>query len=246
MTDLEKAHEAKDLDLTAAGRGVWLVKVPKYLAEKWESIPQTANVGKLAIGKPKFPGGKPDVTFTMNDAQMGGSVSEIPKQHKFMLTGVAGQALSILTETPDVLSVEGKVIQRAECRPVVDANYMRLKKAHVEMATKPNREIVQLDKIVQSYKPVAAHSYHWDDRIKKKDETKRPRAEKDKVIDMLFAAFEKHQFYNFKDLVEVTKQPVTYLKEILKEYCNYNTKAPHKNMWELKAEFRHYNDEDKK
>ena len=31
-----------------------------------------------------------------------------------------------------------------------------------------------------------------------------------------------------------------YLKEILQEICVYNMKAPHKNMWELKPEFRHY------
>lgn len=31
-----------------------------------------------------------------------------------------------------------------------------------------------------------------------------------------------------------------YLKEILKEVCNYNIKNPHKNMWELKPEYRHY------
>ncbi len=32
----------------------------------------------------------------------------------------------------------------------------------------------------------------------------------------------------------------TFLKEILKEICIYNMKAPHKNMWELKPEYRHY------
>jgi len=32
----------------------------------------------------------------------------------------------------------------------------------------------------------------------------------------------------------------TFLKEVLKEICNYNMKAPHKNMWELKEEYRHY------
>ena len=35
----------------------------------------------------------------------------------------------------------------------------------------------------------------------------------------------------------------TYLKEILKEVCNYNLKNPHKNMWELKPEYRHYKEE---
>lgn len=31
-----------------------------------------------------------------------------------------------------------------------------------------------------------------------------------------------------------------YLKTILKEIGHYNTKNPHKNMWELKPEYRHY------
>ena len=34
-----------------------------------------------------------------------------------------------------------------------------------------------------------------------------------------------------------------YLKEILKEVCNYNLKNPHKNMWELKPEYRHYKEQ---
>lgn len=40
------------------------------------------------------------------------------------------------------------------------------------------------------------------------------RADKQQVLDMLFAAFEEHQCYNIKDLVGITKQPVIYLKEI--------------------------------
>lgn len=39
---------------------------------------------------------------------------------------------------------------------------------------------------------------------------------------------------------QITRQPIVYLKEILKEVCNYNLKNPHKNMWELKPEYRHY------
>lgn len=62
---------------------------------------------------------------------------------------------------------------------------------------------------------------------------------------MLFNAFEKHQYYNIKDLVEVTNQPISYLKEILKEYCVYSVKNPHKNMWNLKPEYRHYSNDKK-
>ena len=52
------------------------------------------------------------------------------------------------------------------------------------------------------------------------------------------------QYYKINDLVKYTKQPVTYLKEILKEVCVYNMKNPHKNMWELKPEYRHYKQEE--
>ena len=36
-----------------------------------------------------------------------------------------------------------------------------------------------------------------------------------------------------------------YLKEILREVCVYNTKAPHKNMWQLRPEYRHYQESTK-
>ena len=31
-------------------------------------------------------------------------------------------------------------------------------------------------------------------------------------MDMLFAAFEKHQYYNIKDLVKITRQPIVRLQ----------------------------------
>lgn len=68
------------------------------------------------------------------------------------------------------------------------------------------------------------------------------RDDKDQVQNMLFNAFEKHQFYNIKDLVKITRQPVAYLKEVLKEVCDYNIKN---RVWELKKEYRHYKIEEK-
>ena len=80
----------------------------------------------------------------------------------------------------------------------------------------------------------------------KKDEVKKARLDKEQVNELLFAAFEKHQYYNIKDLVRMTQQPINYLKDILKEICTYNMKAPHRNMWELKPEYRHYKTEEEK
>lgn len=34
----QDSNDANLLDLSNAGRGVWLVKVPKYMANRWEKV----------------------------------------------------------------------------------------------------------------------------------------------------------------------------------------------------------------
>ncbi|VDO02598.1 unnamed protein product [Rodentolepis nana] len=71
------------------------------------------------------------------------------------------------------------------------------------------------------------------------------RREREDVLQDLFKAFERHQYYTFKDLVNLTKQPANYLQEILKEIGVFNSRPPHQNMWELKPEYRHYKEASK-
>ncbi|CAB1327382.1 unnamed protein product [Coregonus sp. 'balchen'] len=259
--------EKGEVDLTGAKQntGVWLVKVPKYLSQQWAKASGRGEVGKLRIGKNQ---GKAEVAFTLNEDltmidSLGDKPSGVqaPRDHPFTMQTVGGQTLAVFTETqsgqseersdgstsvsgagtgPDKISLEGVVVQRAECRPAVSESYMKLKRLQMEELSKPVRLSQQLDKAVTTnYKPVANHSYNWN-RQEKKEDGKRARADKQQVLDMLFSAFEKHQYYNIKDLVDITKQPVSYLKEILRDIGIYNVKGTHKNTWELKPEYRHY------
>ena len=41
----------KDLDMSMASRGVWLVKVPKYISNKWDKCPGNIEAGRLKITK---------------------------------------------------------------------------------------------------------------------------------------------------------------------------------------------------
>lgn len=47
----KESHIDRDLDLTNAARGVWLIKIPKYIANRWEKAPGDVEVGKLKITK---------------------------------------------------------------------------------------------------------------------------------------------------------------------------------------------------
>lgn len=258
--------EKGELDLTGAKQntGMWLVKVPKYLSQQWTKASGRGEVGKLRIAKNQ---GRTEVSFTLNEDlasinDIGGKPASVsaPREHPFLLQSVGGQTLTVFTESSgesqpeeksenssaDKLSLEGIVVQRAECRPAASENYMKLKRLQIEESSKPVRLSQQLDKAVTTnYKPVANHQYNIEYEKKKKEDGKRARADKQQVLDMLFSAFEKHQYYNIKDLVDITKQPVIYLKEILREIGIYNVKGTHKNTWELKPEYRHYQGEEK-
>ncbi|KAF3832810.1 hypothetical protein F7725_026475 [Dissostichus mawsoni] len=268
---LNMSEKAGEVDLTGAKQntGVWLVKVPKYLSVQWAKATGRGDVGKLRICK-KGNQGKPEVSFTLNEELtvidgIEDKTVSAPRDHPFTMQSVGGRrwrssqripqseersdgssSVSGAGAGPDKIALEGVVVQRAECRTAVSENYMKLKRLQLEELAKPVRLSQQLEKAVTSnYKPVANHTYNLEYDRKKKEEGKRARLDKQQVLDMLFSAFEKHQFYNIKDLVDITKQPVTYLKEILRDIGVYNVKGTHKNTWELKPEYRHYQDDEK-
>lgn len=146
---------------------------------------------------------------------------------------------------PDKLSMEGTIVEKLECRPFADSIYMKLKQKSIVKLNQPKRKLERLDTVVTTFKPISDHKHNIEYEKKKKIDGKKSRTDKTAVMDMLFNAFEKHQYYNIKDLVTITNQPISYLKEILKEICDYSVKNPHKNTWYLKPEYRHYS-EDKK
>jgi len=250
MASTATTSSDKELDTENAARGVWLVKVPKYMASKWEKAAPMSEIGRLKITK--GPGGKPEILFDVADhlidkgpAKEASKEAKIPKEHQFAISDIPHQHLAVFSHTTgekgkSKLTLEGNVVQKGECRPIANTRYMDLKKESIRKASVPLRSVMTLDKAVVAYKPVSVHRQDVDFDNRKKSEGKKSRDDKDKVQEDLFAAFEKHQYYNIKDLCKITNQPVPYLKEILRELCTYNLKNPHKNMWELKPEYRHY------
>lgn len=119
----------------------------------------------------------------------------------------------------DEIYMDGRVVQKLECRPIANAAYLSLKREAVRRAAEPARKVVTLDRIVQNFKPVSDHKHNIEYREKKKAEGKKAREDIHAVQEMLFKAFEAHQYYNIKDLVRITKQPIGYLKDVMKEVC---------------------------
>uniref|UniRef100_A0A914WIH6 General transcription factor IIF subunit 2 n=1 Tax=Plectus sambesii TaxID=2011161 RepID=A0A914WIH6_9BILA len=271
------------VDCELGKRGVWLVKVPRYLSEQWEKQ-QGSDVGRLEIA-PRVPGrgASGEVIFRstdhgdfasgaqssssaassssamngMNPVPLGKRPSEstqTPKEHRFVIGDIKNQTMAVISEDKTSLGadaeiksgrlcLEGRVVKRAECRPPASLGYLKMKISQIEKSGQPKRQIQQIDKAEVKFKPVAIHAEDMAREKAKKEGIKAVRADKDKVVSMLFQAFEKHQYYRLIDLQKLTNQPPGYIKEILNEIATYNTAPPHKSMWELKSEYRHYKNE---
>uniref|UniRef100_A0A3Q4GB62 General transcription factor IIF subunit 2 n=1 Tax=Neolamprologus brichardi TaxID=32507 RepID=A0A3Q4GB62_NEOBR len=244
--------ETMEVDLTGVkqSKGVWLVKVPKYLSQQWDKAAEKGECGCVHISFYLS-----DELIALDAVGENDASLEVPKDHPFTMHPVGGQTMAVFSHSnTDMsasgspassgdyeISLEGMVVHRAECRPVVTDSYMKLKKLQIKESIKPQRLSQQLERAVTTiFKPVANHDFNVEYEKKKKTEGKMVRAERQLVLDMLFSAFEKHQYYNIKALVDITKQPVTYLKEIMREIGTYNSKGVHKSTWELKPEYRHY------
>jgi len=56
-------------------------------------------------------------------------------------------------------------------------------------------------------KPIPHTREYAEQEKKKKEQGKRARGNREEVLDLIFTAFQQHQYYNFRDLVHKTKQP---------------------------------------
>jgi len=238
-----------DVDCTNSELKLWLVKVPKYLGQKWLDSP-SADVGKLGIRRV---GARTEVTFKLNQ-QLAQSGDPSPVDHKLMLSAPPRhETLGVLSRMKDdtdkeIRRIEGRIVQNATCTPSrMDLTYRSLKGRSFQKAAKSDRKVKYVAETEVSRTRFMPKSKHDDmHRPVRGQPERRERMDRDKLKELLFEQFEKHQYYSLKDLQDITKQPVQFLKEVLKEIAVYNSKQSSRNMWELKPENRYYDADSKK
>lgn len=122
------------LDVSKASNTLWLVKVPKYVADKWDNAPSGLEVGKIKIVN--TPGQKADLTLNLSEALLcldsETQSNPIPKSFKLDSKQIPGQIMGVLSEQrmpfdpdaafqePDKLAIQGKITQKLECQPIGD------------------------------------------------------------------------------------------------------------------------------
>lgn len=239
------ASSIKEVNLEVASKKVWLVKVPKFVAEAWEASDDGAEVAKLTTSG----GGKGEWKLTLDPSTTAGLSDFVLKERKtaqdmavFSTTTTASSSSSF--SNLNSLALEGKVSSMVDCRPAPsDGNYLRLKERALMRPKLEARKTIQLTGPPPPTFKLASERTE-DSRRSKLYQGKRWRDDWDEVIEKLCGLFEKNQFYRMKDLADLTNQPEEYIKLILQDIGKYNYNGPHRGMWQLKPEYSNYAEAD--
>ena len=230
------ASSFKEVNLDLAERKVWLVKVPKFVAEAWEASDDGAEVAKLTSG------GKGDDWKLTLDPATNPVLSDFVFRERKNAADMAvfSTTASSCFSNLNSLAVEGRVSSMVDCMPAPnDVNYYRLKERALTRPKRDARKTIQLTGppppiLKMSSKPAE------DYRRWKRFRGRKSRDAWEDVTERLFGLFERHQYYRIKDLADLTNQPEPYLKLILEDIGKYNSSGPHRATWQLKAEYSHY------
>lgn len=104
-------HVDRELDLSNTARGVWLVKVPKYIANVWEKAPGDIEVGKLKISR--VPGQRAQVQLSLSEAVLclkDQGEQSIPKEHRLGVSNVTWQTLGVFSHAARMYNYFSSII----------------------------------------------------------------------------------------------------------------------------------------
>ncbi|KAF9287579.1 transcription initiation factor IIF, beta subunit-domain-containing protein [Linnemannia elongata] len=261
----EDGNVVGDLDLTKAETQAWLVKIPKFLADRWSNINEEGvNLGKVRIfnqTNPNDPNAAPFQLILPDDDH----TQSLPKTYRLNMnpntvnntfvftepTGPhpkpphapgypTGKATSILATIKHECAVTPNP-GSPEYREIMRERTLEANKKggrHVQILGDNNKGADGAGGRGGMFLPgMGVRNGFIQKKVKVQMDQKTTRMPKNELMDLLFTAFEQYPYWSFKGLVEYVKQPQTYLKDVLAEICNFIKKGPYTAKYQLKPEF---------
>jgi len=229
------ASEPLEVNTRHADRKLWLVKLPRTVAEAWKPNMTTGKLlGSVTVEHPD--GAMPIMTLT----------TEIPIAND----GVRTAAFELKT-ADDQLNLSaftashsgpvrfiGSVEHKCDLRTKMSSDYRSLVRKRgleaekiVRLRDESSKEKAEMGIVQQGF-------VDKKNRVQQDDYERRIRKEKDDLQNDLFQCFTKKPQWTLKELGDATQQPLAWLKEVLADFAVLNKKGVQKGVYELKPEFR--------
>ncbi|KAJ3386498.1 hypothetical protein HDU84_001514 [Entophlyctis sp. JEL0112] len=254
------------VDARAASTQAWLVKIPKFVKEKWDAVGAQPGVdlGVLRVyaAAPAAPTATrsraPQITLHLPRHE--GWTADLPKQYNVNLTSEATKGTYVFTTNAaqdTATAFTAAVVHEATVTPIIDAEYRTLAKRRQEEESRKRKNIVEVD-FTEGKRALRIQSTMGGDvrgSIIKASQTalnqttaqfnqteKKERLPRDLLIGMLIQAFNENEYWSFKNLQERTAQPSTWLKEVLGDVAQLVKKGLYATLYELKPELKRVGD----
>ncbi|GAN05258.1 transcription factor TFIIF complex beta subunit Tfg2 [Mucor ambiguus] len=237
--------DAEDLKLDDVNTKVWLVKVPKFLAEKWRAVDEdNVNLGSIRIYNKPPPGKSANIALVLPEDE---TTPNLPKEYSIHITpGEVHNKFVFSEDQNGGKAISGTVHHECSATPSQFSTYRNIMRKRVLEAGTPQRSVQVLGQNNQPvFVPGAGNSMPNSDfsdfittKKPKTDKEKATRMPRNELMDLLFSAFDKFPYWSFKGIVEHTKQPNSYLKEVLAEICILNKRGPYAGNYQLKPEYK--------
>ena len=259
---VEEADEEVELALKHAGRKIWLLKVPQFVAKEWRKACEVSEtpgnageeqnpvLGTLTIES----GGSSAITLHLD--QSFAPTAHVPQEYDMLLQQQQQQMIVAFRDQGPggQRSVDGIVQHRLDINPASlkgagsRERYSKLsrerfgeKSTHGAQEKKRGIQIMQDSKIVDIRKPVGVSvDQAFGKRKKKGSDTllleKRVAMESNELMALLFRLFQRQARWSFSQLQKETDQPTQHLKKTLQQIAKQNKSGPYKDLWELSKE----------
>ena len=235
---------------------LWLVKVPRHLAESWQQQPSGHSLGVVEPGV-KDAMGRDTYTLRTSAAPGGagpssGEAGGDGVEYKLTLGAPTGGMYSFAPGGPDApageMVFEGRVTAKGDVSAAgLSAGYKQLVRSRQEAASvRAEVEAVDVDQLNQPLKKkseIHRQKQGVRDGKRERAEQKQKAAKAQKKLsreelrDLVFEKFELQPHWHKADLASETGQRPTDLAPVLDELCEREKFGPHKMEYKLKPQY---------
>ncbi|KAJ1914282.1 hypothetical protein H4219_004866 [Mycoemilia scoparia] len=248
---VDEDDETEDVKMDELGSKVWLVKVPDFLAERWRSADNPdEEIGKLRIYDQPDANGN-NISMLLPDTA---GNSDIPKEYHLKVINNQVQNMYVFSELkkPDQnlkptnikntqavpTALTGTIHHECTISPVFNDEYQNIMRKRTLKADRPNSSVVLMNDIFRPDMHRAPEPFLLSTKQQKKQkEAKYARMPREELRDLLFSVFEDYQYWSMKGLIEYTKQPQQFLREVLLEIAELNRDGSFASLYSLKQEY---------
>ncbi|KZT67921.1 hypothetical protein DAEQUDRAFT_728416 [Daedalea quercina L-15889] len=264
--DAETEPDPDESLIMDSGNGrVWLVKIPKYLMERWQSVTEdnvhlaTIRVyhgAKSASGKsPRILLALPPDPENPGQNEFEGDVYEMDMvqesvENQVVIAEREKEPPPVPGTRARTTVLTGRVKHECNLRPMFSERYRQRLRMRTIAANTPKKQIMRIEDagvggrgninmLTSGVANTTPLSLGQRKQKPAKGQFERmARMPRNQLLDELFRLFQERERWSIKVLRDRTQQPEAYLKEVLTEIADLNRSGEFNGTWELKQTFR--------